>query len=396
MAVIVGLGFFVVRGCEVQRMTKTGPGGSGNILTDMLKVVGDAFLQGISLTIEEIGERGEKARETTVEAKKEARAVLLDASDMSELEVKAYDLGGTYVRDLRNGNSVSWQFRRYPRKTFYTMDAKETWPLHWTLYGKVRDGRTPIVAEIEGTVKLGWRDGAGTTPLIAIDHVHEHSFFPYSDALYAKEFPAARLAGMLNAAWLAQRGGPKPLIVIDRREVLRKDQQRIAASEDRNKATLLPHKNEQGVLAPRPIEPGPDVVFAAGYGGARYDEKPKTVFDPSSGLTLRFENGPGRDNDAYWMSLHEGEKLIAVLEVGNEQAWRPDVGETRFVFVNRVTRPKIPGNPHIFGEPIGKGELPLARLVPLLNGYRKFTSDEKGAGHFIIADRRDNPVWLQR
>jgi hypothetical protein len=392
VAVVVGFAYFT-HSCEAARMAMNKPGGSGNILEEMFKAVGKAMIDSVWMTVEELTERGKKAREQTAATEKEPGAVRVEPSDSLDLEAKAYKYGPTYVKDLRDGSYLSWAFPAHPRPTYYSLEPGEVKRLSWTIMRRVSPSHTATEAVVDGSVMLGWREGVGTTPLVMIEHVHPESFFPYSDALDASEFPVKRLAGMLNAAWLAQKGGPKPLIVIDRREPLRAEQQQLAATEDRRQPRRFPLKNEDGKRIPPRLEvrPGSEMIFADPDPTVRFNKEGKSVFDPRSGLEMKIVRGPGREFSRYIAIVSRNDEPVAQLELAYDRAWRPGIGQTEWIHLNRVSAPDlvVPGR---FRGTVSEQELPFAELARLINGYVPFAWNGVGAGHFIIVDTRDDPV----
>lgn len=226
--------------------------------------------------------------------------------------------------------------------------------------------------------------------LVTIDHVYPSTFFPYSDAIYPRELPLDRQARMLAAALRAiarsVRKTSGKLLVLDRREPERGNNQRLAQAEQAQRVRRFPYvvdgMNDSGRLLGLD---GVDVVIGEPDAKFRFDPQTKTVTDARTGWKLSVEErGAGGERSEVAVIRH-GDALICDIQILRGRGWRADVGATPLIEFSHAFAPRTRQQPVRL---MTADEMPLDRIAPLLNAYAPFASTRETVGKMLIADVR--------
>lgn len=392
--VVITIGLLVIaifstRSCIMSEDGSDYPPKQG-MIASIFSAVGEAFAEATADFV-----RNERAgrmatREYSERATSEPGAVVLDLGDDKGINVRRYEGSDqAFVDDTRTGSSTSWQ---YTLKRVNNLPPGQDGSIQLTFYKRPTRGVQPIPYYVEGRIAKGV-GAIYTSAVLTIELVHKRTFFPYSEAFDAGQEPMTREAAMFNAAWMSMRGGPAMMTVIDRRAALQVEHKRLAALERRDRPILFPTRNQDGILAQRPIVMDEHTMLAEPDSTVLADPERKTVTSPRDGLTLTIVRTPDRDYFSYDAIVQDrAGRKVASVEFAVEQAWRPDVGETIYILINRVTTVETSYS----ARPVTltQAQMPLAALARLLNGVKPL-GYRANKGYAILRDIRDNPVQRQ-
>ncbi|GAA4724022.1 hypothetical protein GCM10023325_22090 [Sphingomonas lutea] len=229
---------------------------------------------------------------------------------------------------------------------------------------------------------------------VTIDHVYPSTFFPYAEAIYPRELPLDRQAQMLATALRAiarsVRKTSGKLLVLDRREPERVNNQRLAQAEQAQRARRFPSvvdgKNDSGRLLGLDDV---DVVIGEPNARFRFDPLSKTVTDARTGWKLSVEERGAGGEKSEVAVIRDGDRLICDIQILRGRGWRADVGATALIEFSRVFAPRTPQQPVRL---MTADEMPLDRIAPLLNAYAPWASTGETVGKTLIADLRAQTV----